>query len=58
MSRRTPHFVLPYEPASREHLEAEQRHRETKAWMTEREELIESPPITPDDKPHREKKAA
>lgn len=57
MSSRTPSFVLPYEPGSTEHLEAERRHREIKAWMTEREKLIESPPIGP-DKPHCEKKAA
>lgn len=58
MSSRTPNFVLPYEPDSTEHLEAERRHQDTKAWIKEREELIDSPPTVPDQKPRPEKAAA
>lgn len=58
MSSRTSNFVLPYEAEATAHREAERRHQEVKAWIQEREKLIESPPLAPDHKPHRHREAA
>jgi hypothetical protein len=58
MSSRTPSFVLPYEAEATKHREAEQRHRQVKAWLKERERQIDPPPPSPDRKPRREKEAA
>jgi hypothetical protein len=50
--------VLPYEAEATKHREAEQRHRQVKAWLKERERQIDPPPPSPDRKPRREKEAA
>jgi hypothetical protein len=56
---KTKPFLLPYEPASTEHLQAEERRRSTRLFLKRRiAALEESPSITPDlpaasDKPSK-----
>jgi hypothetical protein len=41
-------FVLPYEPESTAHRQAEKRHEETKEWLR-RFEHVEAPPLSFED---------
>jgi hypothetical protein len=41
-------FVLPYEPQSTAHREAQQRHQDIKQWLRRRERQLPAPSIVPD----------
>jgi hypothetical protein len=54
----TSSVILPYEPNYRGHWEEARRRRETKEWLSLREQAVASPPTAPDHEFTPEKGAA
>lgn len=54
----TSKIVLPYEPGYTGHREAERRQEETRRWLEEREKMIESPSVVPNQTTNSQKEPA